>query len=142
MNNYGYGGQNVPSVNYQQNYPQRFQTPRPQFRISANSRPVFSEQEFQAIPADLDGALLLCPDLNAKMIYAKQLDLETGRVDSMQFQMVPPPPVPEFVTAQTFQSAIEELKSMIAGIAGSEPKRATVKRKGVAQDVVSVDDGE
>ena len=140
MNAYGNYGAGIPPFGYQQQVQQpRFQTQRPQYRISVNSRVVFSQEEFHAIPADLDGSLLLCPDLNNKTIWAKQLDLETGKVDTMQFQMVPPPPAPEYVDAGTFRATIDELKEMIRGL--QQPKAVT-KKKGVTQDVVSESDGE
>lgn len=147
MNNYQYGYQQPPMMPQQT---QQFAYPAPrtapvrqQYRISQNSRFVFSKEEFDALPADLDGSLVLAPDLNNKTIWAKQFDAETGRVDAMQFALVPPPAPPEYVRADTFAETINELKTMIAGLSENQKQpRQTNKRKDVTADVVPEHDAE
>ena len=71
----GYGAANVPrTMGYQQTAPQ-------EVPVGLLGRPVSSREEFLAIPSDLYGRGIYCPDLRNGVIYYKRLNPETGESD-------------------------------------------------------------
>ena len=79
----------LPNTQIQQAQPQRPQPMNGQQPVQQSAqdggwllgRPVSSREEFLAIPSDLYGRGIYCPDLRNGVIYYKRLNPETGESD-------------------------------------------------------------
>lgn len=88
--------------------------------LSPMSRPVSGKEEAMAAAADFSGAMMLFPDIAHGRVYLKRWNMQTGAADFLEFAPVTEQRSvqTEYVSAQTFQTELEKLRSEIASMKG------------------------
>ena len=77
-------------------------------------RPVSSFEEVKASSIDFDGTVFYFPDLANKRIYTKQINLDgTATFQMFELKEMPVEQPVSFVTREEFESAIQQLKTML-----------------------------
>ncbi len=80
-------------------------------------RPVASEEEARAVPADFSGAVTIMPDFAHGRIYTNMLNQNDGTTIFNIFAVQPPAPPVEYApigTVQALAAEIEQLKQALA----------------------------
>lgn len=87
-------------------------------------RPVASEEEARAVPADFSGAVTIMPDFAHGRIYTNMLNQNDGTTIFNIFAVQPPAPPVEYApigAVQALAAEIEQLKQALA--AAEKPSR-------------------
>lgn len=94
-------------------------------------RPVASEEEARAVPADFSGAVTIMPDFAHGRIYTNMLNQNDGTTIFNIFAVQPPAPPVEYApigTVQALAAEIEQLKQALAA-----PDKPQKQAKGSAE---------